>query len=442
MTLLDDMLALLPDNTAGDISALDIRTIVTDLYNQSLAVQAAGQPLDSDLTAIAALVPANDDVVQRKAGAWTNRTIAQLKTDLGPSADLPQTTQPAPVSATARVYALDDNSFTGLHMADPAGFDADLLHDMWLVVRNTTGSTITKGTPVYFVDIFPGGGIVPLVAPAKADAIGTMPCIGLMQADTANNSYGRLIHHGDLVGLNTSGFGLNDRLYVSAASAGQLTNVRPAHPNYTEVVAFVERVHATTGVVHVTIRAALGDELGTRSATWGIGSNTGGGANSIQFKNGNSLTLQATPTATRTITLPDATGTVALTASPTFTGTVTQAAVTQTGRTLTTYTVLTDAATIAVDASLGNHFTVTLGGNRTLGNPTNPPGAGQDQMILFAIRQDGTGSRTLTLDTNYRFGTDITSITLSTGINKTDYLGVRYNVTDSKWDVIAFVKGY
>jgi hypothetical protein len=40
------------------------------------------QALDSDLTAIAALTPTNDDIVQRKAGAWVNRTPAQLKTDL------------------------------------------------------------------------------------------------------------------------------------------------------------------------------------------------------------------------------------------------------------------------------------------------------------------------------------------------------------------------
>ena len=129
-------------------------------------------------------------------------------------------------------------------------------------------------------------------------------------------------------------------------------------------------------------------------------------------------------------------------ASPTFTGTVTIPAATRTARTLHTYTVLTDAATILVDASLNDHFTVTLGGNRTLGNPSNVPGAGQTQLIMFAIRQDGTGTRTLALDTNYRFGTDIPSITLSTSINKTDYLGVRYNVTDSKWDVIAFTKGF
>lgn len=40
------------------------------------------QPLSTDLTAIAAIAPTNDDVIQRKAGAWTNRTMAQLKTDL------------------------------------------------------------------------------------------------------------------------------------------------------------------------------------------------------------------------------------------------------------------------------------------------------------------------------------------------------------------------
>lgn len=46
-------------------------------------VSATGlQPLDADLTAIAALSPSNDDIVQRKSGVWTNRTAAQYKADL------------------------------------------------------------------------------------------------------------------------------------------------------------------------------------------------------------------------------------------------------------------------------------------------------------------------------------------------------------------------
>jgi hypothetical protein len=54
-----------------------------DAAGAAAAAQAASQPLDSDLTAIAAIAPANDDVIQRKAGAWVNRTMAQLAADLG-----------------------------------------------------------------------------------------------------------------------------------------------------------------------------------------------------------------------------------------------------------------------------------------------------------------------------------------------------------------------
>ena len=48
---------------------------------------------------------------------------------------------------------------------------------------------------------------------------------------------------------------------------------------------------------------------------------------------------------------------------------------------------LTDAATIAVDASLGNDFRVTIAGNRTMGTPANPA---DGQKITFQVTQ-GTG---------------------------------------------------
>src|SRR5262245_33259196 len=43
---------------------------------------ATRQPLDSDLAAVAALTPADDDLLQCKAGVWSNRTPAQVKADL------------------------------------------------------------------------------------------------------------------------------------------------------------------------------------------------------------------------------------------------------------------------------------------------------------------------------------------------------------------------
>jgi hypothetical protein len=40
------------------------------------------QAFDADLSSIAGLSPSNDDIIQRKADAWTNRTMAQLIADL------------------------------------------------------------------------------------------------------------------------------------------------------------------------------------------------------------------------------------------------------------------------------------------------------------------------------------------------------------------------
>lgn len=61
---------------------------------------------------------------------------------------------------------------------------------------------------------------------------------------------------------------------------------------------------------------------------------------------------------------------------------------------------LTDAATVALDMSTFINGSFTIGGNRTLGNPTNPK-VGQSGFIT--ITQDGTGSRTLAYASNWEF---------------------------------------
>jgi hypothetical protein len=105
--------------------------------------------------------------------------------------------------------------------------------------------------------------------------------------------------------------------------------------------------------------------------------------------------------------------------------------------------VLTDDANISLDASLGNHFRVTLGGNRTLNAPTN---AVDGQRITIEVIQDSTGSRTLTLTTGssgaFIFGTDITAITLTTTANKRDLIGCVYSSSLARWMVVSFVKGF
>ena len=84
-------------------------------------------------------------------------------------------------------------------------------------------------------------------------------------------------------------------------------------------------------------------------------------------------------------------------------------------------TTLTDGATITPDMADSNNFTVTLGGNRTLANPSNLT-AGQTGSIV--IVQDGTGSRTLAYGTQYEFigGTAPTLSTAASSVDRIDYV--------------------
>lgn len=84
-------------------------------------------------------------------------------------------------------------------------------------------------------------------------------------------------------------------------------------------------------------------------------------------------------------------------------------------------TTLTDGATITPDMDDSNNFTVTLGGNRTLANPTNLT-AGQSGSIF--IVQDGTGSRTLAWGSYWDFagGTAPTLTTTAGAVDRVDYI--------------------
>lgn len=88
---------------------------------------------------------------------------------------------------------------------------------------------------------------------------------------------------------------------------------------------------------------------------------------------------------------------------------------------------LTDGATITPDFALSNNYSVTLGGNRTLANPTNLV-AGQSGVIF--ISQDGTGSRTLAYGTAWDFAGG-TAPTLTTTASAVDVLVYTVRTTGS-----------
>jgi len=147
----------------------------------------------------------------------------------------------------------------------------------------------------------------------------------------------------------------------------------------------------------------------TARSNLGLGSIATQSAGSVAITGGavNNTAIGASTASTGAFTTLSASGTA------TFTGTMSA-----TANAYMQIDALTDAATIAVDMSVGNNFSVTLGGNRTLGNPTNLT-AGQSGVIF--ITQDGTGSRTLAYSSYWDFPSQ-TAPTLTTTANAVDVL--------------------
>lgn len=76
-------IVLLDDNNNTTRVVMTVSTAFASMDAIIEAGDSGAQPLDADLTTIAGLSPSNDDFLQRKAGAWANRTLTQVRTDLG-----------------------------------------------------------------------------------------------------------------------------------------------------------------------------------------------------------------------------------------------------------------------------------------------------------------------------------------------------------------------
>ena len=105
---------------------------------------------------------------------------------------------------------------------------------------------------------------------------------------------------------------------------------------------------------------------------------------------------------------------------------------------------LVDGATVPLNAALGQVvtgvFRLAAAGDRSINVPS---GATPGRKIIIAHFASG-GARTLSLSTaanGFRFGSDISALT-PTVAGKTDYIGAIWNNADSKWDVVAYAKGY
>ena len=98
-----------------------------------------------------------------------------------------------------------------------------------------------------------------------------------------------------------------------------------------------------------------------------------------------------------------------------------------TGGAAANITALSDGSTITIDMATACHHSVTLGGNRTFAAPSNQV-VGQSGSIF--ITQDGTGSRTASFNSAFKFvgGTAPTLTTTAAAIDRIDYIIKSSNV--------------
>jgi hypothetical protein len=121
--------------------------------------------------------------------------------------------------------------------------------EAYIRVRNTTGSTITNGSPVYITGA-QGQHITVDLATATEEV--KSEAVGVATHDIENNSFGYVTTFGLVRGIDTNAFTEGDELFVSIVD-GELTNTSPVAPNYKTSVCHVV-VAGNNGSILVTPR--------------------------------------------------------------------------------------------------------------------------------------------------------------------------------------------
>jgi hypothetical protein len=179
-----------------------------------------------------------------QAGSGIPDTIIDAKGDLivGSSADSPIRFA---VGSNGQILSANSTLTGGLEWIDNVADETRLL------VKNMTGSTLTKGQVVY---INGANGNLPTVALSKADTEATSSkTIGLVRQTITNNESGYLTLSGLLKGVDTTGLTAGQAVWLSASTAGAVTGTRPTVPDHAVLVGFVPKVDSN-GEIFVYIQ--------------------------------------------------------------------------------------------------------------------------------------------------------------------------------------------
>lgn len=133
--------------------------------------------------------------------------------------------------------------------------------EFYFLIYNNTGAELANGKIVKPTGAtLYEGEIIPTVILAKADTHET--CEGTLMVTTAaipNGSTGICTRIGRVSDVNTLGMTPGEDLWVSATTAGEFTNTRPAFPNYSLAIGGVLEIGTTDGSIIINFTDRLED---------------------------------------------------------------------------------------------------------------------------------------------------------------------------------------
>jgi hypothetical protein len=130
--------------------------------------------------------------------------------------------------------------------------------NFWLV-KNQTGSTITKGSLVYANGTVGASGRITVAKFIANGSIDAKYLLGITAHDLSNGEDGYVISFGKIRKVNTDTFAAGAILYPSPTTAGVWTDIEPVAPNLDMPIGFCINSHVNNGTI--AIRVASGYKL-------------------------------------------------------------------------------------------------------------------------------------------------------------------------------------